>query len=203
MVNQEGLVRDLFVFGGSAGGLEALLEVLRCLPSDLPATVGVVLHRNPTFASKLAALLDRCVSLPVSEPKDGELLEMGHVYLAPRDVHMTIVDEQWRLLHDPKVHRMRPAVDPLMISAAAARGPRVVGIVVSGGGGDGVDGLIAIKSKGGLSIVQRPDEARQPSMPLAAIREYDVDAALRTDQIAEMLPLLAAGRPYTISRPRG
>ncbi len=128
---------------------------------------------------------------------------MGHVYLAPRDVHMTTVDEQWRLLQDPKVHRMRPAVDPLMISAAAARGPRVVGIVLSGGGSDGVDGLIAIKSKGGLSIVQRPDEARQPSMPLTAIREDDVDAALRADQIAEMLPLLAAGRPCTISRPRG
>ena len=200
VVNAEELVRDLFVFGGSAGGIEALLQVLHGLPSDLPATVGVALHRSPEFASQLAAVLARSVELPVSEPKDGEPLEAGHVYLAPRDVHMTIEGECWRLARGPKVHRMRPAVDPLFTSAAAARGARVVGILLSGGGVDGVEGLIAIKGKGGLSIVQRPDEARQPSMPLTAIREDDVDAALRTHRIAEMMLLLAAGRPYTPAR---
>lgn len=200
VVNAEEFVRDLFVFGGSAGGIEALLQVLRGLPSDLPATVGVALHRSPGFASQLAAVLARSVERPVSEPKDGEPLEAGHVYLAPRDVHMTIEDECWRLARGPKVHRMRPAVDPLFTSAAAARGARVVGILLSGGGVDGVEGLIAIKGKGGLSIVQQPDEARQPSMPLTAIREDDVDAALRTEEIAEMMLLLAAGRPYTPAR---
>jgi two-component system, chemotaxis family, protein-glutamate methylesterase/glutaminase len=205
VVNAEELVRDLFVFGGSAGGIEALLGILRRLPPDLPATIGVALHRSPlhrspAFASQLAAVLGRIVPLPVSEPKDGEQLEVAHVYLAPRDVHMTIEDERWRLTRDPKVHRMRPAVDPLFASAAGARGPRVAGILLSGGGADGVEGLIAITGKGGLSIVQRPDEAQQPSMPLIAIREDDVEAALRTEEIAEMLPLLAAGRPYTHPR---
>ena len=113
---------------------------------------------------------------------------------------MTIEDEHWRLARGPKVHRMRPAVDPLFASAAEARGSRVVGVLLSGGGVDGVEGLIAIKGKGGLSIVQRPDEARQPSMPLTAIREDDVNAALRADEIAEMIVLLAAGRPYTTRR---
>ena len=75
-----------------------------------------------------------------------------------------------------------------------------MGVLLSGGGVDGVEGLIAIKGKGGLSIVQRPDEARQPSMPLTAIREDDVNAALRADEIAEMIVLLAAGRPYTTRR---
>jgi two-component system chemotaxis response regulator CheB len=200
VVKAEELVRDLFVFGGSAGGIEALLGVLRRLPPDLPATIGVALHRSPEFASQLAAVLGRIVPLPVREPKDGEQLEIAQVYLAPRDVHMTIEDERWRLTRDPKVHRMRPAVDPLFASAAGARGPRVAGILLSGGGADGAEGLIAITGKGGLSIVQRPDEAQQPSMPLTAIREDDVDAVLRTQEIAEMLPLLAAGRPYTHPR---
>ena len=196
MVNEDGLVRDLFVFGGSAGGLEALVEILRDLPADLPATVAVVIHRHPEFASQLADVIDRAVALPVSEPKDGERLELSRVYVAPRDVHMVIDDERWRLVRGPKAHHMRPAADPLFISAAEARGPRAVGIVLSGGGVDGVDGLIAITSKGGLSIVQRPDEARQPSMPLTAIREDDVDAALSAVEIAQMLPVLAAGLPY-------
>src|SRR5262249_21512581 len=144
MVNEDGLVRDLFVVGGSAGGLEALVEILRDLPADLPATVAVVIHRSPEFASQPAGVIDPAVALPVSEPKDGERLEPSRVYVAPRDVHMIVDDEQWRLVRGPKVHHMRPAADPLFISAAEARGPRAVGIVLSGGGVDGVDGLITI-----------------------------------------------------------
>lgn len=200
MVNTEELVRNLFVFGGSAGGIEALLDVLRRLPPDLPATIGVALHRSPEFGSRLANVLARCIPVPVIELKDGEPLEIGRVYLAPRDVHMTIEDDRWRRTRDPRVHRMRPAVDPLFASAASARGPHVVGVLLSGGGVDGVEGLIAIKSKGGLSVVQRPDEARQPSMPAMALREDDVDAALSTREIAELLPLLAAGRSYPPAR---
>jgi two-component system, chemotaxis family, protein-glutamate methylesterase/glutaminase len=196
MINEAGLVRDLVTFGGSAGGLEALLGVLRRLPLDLPTTIGVVLHRSPDVESQLTGILSRSAELPVSEPSDGEPLKSGHVYVAPRDLHMTIEGECWRLRRGPKIHRMRPAVDPLLISAAEARGSRVVGILLSGGGSDGVDGLIAITGKGGLSIAQRPDQARQPSMPESAIREDDVDAVLCVSEIAAMLPLLAAGQPY-------
>jgi chemotaxis response regulator CheB len=70
----------------------------------------------------------------------------------------------------------------------------VVGVLLSGGGADGVESLIAIKAKGGISLVQRPDEARQTSMPIAALREDDVDAAIGTDAMALLLPLLAVGR---------
>src|SRR5262245_29612996 len=115
---------------------------------------------------------------------------------------MTIEDERWRLSRGPKVHRMRPAVDPLLISAAMARGNRVVGVLLSGGGVDGVEGLIAITGKGGLSIAQEPDEARQPSMHVTAIREDDVSAVLGIDEIATVLRLLAAGRSVEVSRAR-
>jgi two-component system, chemotaxis family, protein-glutamate methylesterase/glutaminase len=188
------------VFGGSAGGLEALIGVLHDVPCDLPATIGIALHRSPAGGSHLAVILGRNVALPVSEPSDGESVKPGHVYLAPTDFHMTIEDERWRLSRGPKMHRMRPAVDPLMISAATARGNRVVGVLLSGGGVDGVEGLIAITAKGGLSIAQQPEQARQPSMPVTAIREDDVDAVLRIDEIAAILPLLAAGRSVEVSR---
>lgn len=89
---------------------------------------------------------------------------------------------------------MRPAVDPLFKSAAAARRRRVVGVLLSGGGADGVEGLIAIKAGGGMSLVQQPEQARLPSMPVTALREDDVDAALRVEEIAMLVPLLAAGQ---------
>jgi two-component system chemotaxis response regulator CheB len=193
MINEARIVRDLFAFGGSAGGLEALLEVLRPLPREFPGTIGVVLHRSPVHVSHLASLLAGTIALPVKEPADGEAVESGHVYLAPRDFHMTIEDERWRLDRGPKRHRMRPAVDPLLISAAAARGERAVGVLLSGGGGDGVDGLIAT-AKGGLSIVRRPDQARVQSMPMTAIQENDVDCVLRADEIASVIQRLAEGQ---------
>lgn len=200
MINDEGIVRDLFVFGGSAGGLEALLEVLHRLPRDFPATIGVALHRSASRESQLVEILARNIPFPISEPSDGESVKPGHIYLAPRDFHMTIEDERWRLDRGPKVHRMRPAVDPLLISAAASRGNRVVGVLLSGGGVDGVEGLIAITGKGGLSIAQQPEQARQPSMPVSAIRADDVDAVLRLQEIATILPLLAAGLAVELPR---
>jgi len=200
MINDEGIVRDLFAFGGSAGGLEALLEVLQRLPRDFPATIGVALHRSASHESQLVEILARNIPLPIGEPSDGESVKPGHIYLAPRDFHMTIEDERWRLDRGPKVHRMRPAVDPLLMSAAASRGNRVVGVLLSGGGVDGVEGLIAITGKGGLSIAQQPEQARQPSMPVSAIRADDVDAVLRLQEIATILPLLAAGLAVELPR---
>lgn len=175
------------------------MGILRRLPPDFAATIGVALHRSPVGESQLAAILARNSALPVCEPTDGDALKPGYVYLAPSDFHMTIDDERWRLDRGPKMHRMRPAVDPLLTSAAMARGNRVVGVLLSGGGTDGVEGLIALTSKGGISIAQHPDQARQPSMPITAIREDDVDAVLGIDEIAALLPLLAAGRSVELS----
>jgi two-component system chemotaxis response regulator CheB len=98
------------------------------------------------------------------------------------------------------VHSTRPAVDPLFVSAARARGRHVLGVLLSGGGSDGVDGLIAIKAAGGLSIVQDPDEARQPSMPIRAITEDDVEAVLPAREMAGAIAALAAGKPLTRQR---
>jgi two-component system chemotaxis response regulator CheB len=193
MMNQAGVVRNVITVGASAGGIEALIDLLHRLPPDLPAVLGVVVHRSSFFASRLDRVLGRRSALPVGEPADGEALREGRVYLAPRDHHLVIADGAWRLGRGPRRHGLRPSVDALFSSAARSHGHRVVGVLLSGAGSDGVAGLIAIKAASGLSIVQDPAEARHPGMPSQAIREDDVDAVLRIAQIAKALPVLAAG----------
>lgn len=194
-VNDERIRRRFFVFGASAGGLEALIAILGRLPARMDATVAVVIHRSPTHASVMADILGRRSAMPVREPVDGEPIQRGQVYLAPRNLHMQVEGDVWRLGDDSPVHRWRPAVDPLFCSAAKHRGEEVVGVLCSGGGDDGVQGLIEIKQRGGLSIAQDPNQALQGSMPTSAIRYDDVDLVLRTEAIATVLPLLAAGEP--------
>jgi two-component system chemotaxis response regulator CheB len=106
---------------------------------------------------------------------------------------MVMQDSVMRLDRGPKQHRTRPAIDPLFRSAAAVYGPRVVGVLLSGMGGDGVTGLIDIKHSGGVSLVQSPAEAQFPTMPSRAIKEDDVDGAVTVAGLAQILPVLAAG----------
>jgi two-component system chemotaxis response regulator CheB len=193
MINTERLVRDVVTIGASAGGVVALMRLLELLPSDLAATLTIVRHRSPFHETQLPLVLGRRAGLTVLEPTDGEAIQRGVVYVAPRDHHMVLYDGMVRLDRGPKQHRTRPAIDPLFRSAAAIYGRRVVGVLMSGMGGDGVSGLIDIKQSGGISLVQSPAEAQFPTMPSRAIREDDVDAALTVDGIAEALPVLAAG----------
>jgi len=194
MINSNELRRDVFVIGGSAGGIEALLTLLRALPAELPAAIGVVVHRSPHFESNLVRLLQRSSGLLVLEPSHGQKIAHRCVYVAPRDQHMVFEDGEARVHRGPKEHFTRPAIDPLFISAAEAYGPRVVGILLSGGGDDGTKGLIAIKAKKGVTIVQDPAEARYPSMPESGIRHDNVDAVLRLDAMATAIADLAHGR---------
>jgi two-component system, chemotaxis family, protein-glutamate methylesterase/glutaminase len=194
MINASQLRRDVFVIGGSAGSIEALLQLLGALPAELPATVGIVLHRSPHFESKLAQVFQRSSRLPIVEPAHGERISEQRVYVAPRDQHMLFEDGVVQVNRGPRQHFTRPAVDPLFISAAEAYGPRVVGILLSGGGDDGTSGLIAIKAKDGLTIAQDPLEARHSSMPASGIRHDRVDAVLKLEEMAPVIEALAHGR---------
>jgi two-component system chemotaxis response regulator CheB len=184
--------RDVAVIGASAGGIEALVELFRLLPATIPATLAVVVHRAPFRESHLAAVLGRRTALPVLEPADRTTAQPGRIYLAPRDHHLLVDGAGFRLSRGPKQHATRPAIDPLFRSAAETYGPRVVGVVLSGAGDDGVRGLIGIKAAGGASLVQSPAEARVPILPRAAIAEDDVDRVLTLDGIAAALVRLAA-----------
>jgi two-component system chemotaxis response regulator CheB len=192
-VNEARIPRSFFCFGASAGGIEALIAILDRLPTDLDATVAIVVHRSPTAASALVDIFARHSRMPVVEPIDGDPIRRRMVYLAPQDRHLIMEGERWRIEEGTSVHRWRPAVDPLFLSVAKYLGKTAVGVLLSGGGADGVDGLTEIKKRGGVSIAQDPRQALQDSMPKSAIKHDDVDLVLRLEQIAAIIPSLAAG----------
>jgi two-component system, chemotaxis family, protein-glutamate methylesterase/glutaminase len=201
-VNEERLVRDLIVIGASAGGISALLGLLGHLARDVTAIIAIALHRSPFAHSHLTKVLGRGTALQVFEPGSGDPLRPGSIFVAPRDQHMLIVDGHVRVERGPKEHFTRPAIDPLFSSAAAAYGRRVAGVLLSGGGEDGVVGLVRIKAAGGISLVQAPGQAQHPFMPRNAIRYDHVDAALPVDQLAHAIARLAAGECLELPRPR-
>jgi two-component system chemotaxis response regulator CheB len=192
-INPQRIVRDVVVMGASAGGIRAVIEVLSRLPADLPAFIGVVIHRGAASTSSWSELLGSKAKMKVVEPANGDPLQRGVVYVAPADCHMRFERESIALDVGAKEHHTRPAVDPLFNSAALAYGPRVVGVVLTGGGHDGMQGLLDVTTAGGLSLVQKPSEAQEPSMPEYAIARDHVSAALTVEQIGDALVALAAG----------
>lgn len=197
-INEEERARDVIVLGASAGGIEAVMEILACFPDDLPAVVGVVIHRGASSLSDWSYVLGLKSHIRVIEPAHGERLSRGVVYIAPPDSHMLLDHERVVLDHGPKRQYTRPAVDPLFTSAALAYGPRVVGVVLTGGGHDGAQGLVDIHAAGGLSLAQSPLEAQHASMPIHALTRDHVDAVLPLARIGDALVKLARGASVTI-----
>src|SRR5215470_589824 len=185
MINAERLARDIVVVGGSAGGVTPIMSLLERLPSNLPAAMAVVVHRHPFHETRLPQVLGRRCRLTVVEPLDGDPVQRGTVYVAPRDQHLVFNDGVVRLDRGPKQHRTRPAIDPLFVSASACYGPRVLGILFSGLGSDGVSGFLTIKAGGGITLVQTPSDAEFPTMPLRALRGDDVDGALSVGELGD------------------
>jgi len=193
MLNAAEVARDVIVVGASAGGIAAASALFRMIPSDLLAIKAVVLHRSPYASTRLASVLERLSGQHVIEPEDGARLVPGAVYLAPADMHLTLARDHAVLTRGVHEHSTRPSVDPLFRSAAAAFGRRVLGILLSGAGDDGVLGLMRIKAAGGIAIVQWPGEAEHASMPTNALRHDRVDAALPLHKMAAVIPCLARG----------
>jgi two-component system chemotaxis response regulator CheB len=191
----------LIVIGASAGGVSALERLAASLPETLAAPVLVVLHVG-AHPSALPEVLSYRGRLPAEHAHDGQSPEPGRIYVAPPDHHMLVVDNSLRLNRGPKEHHARPAIDPLFLSAALARGPEVIGVVLTGMLDDGTFGLQAIKRCGGTAVVQDPADAVEPSMPLSALRHVDVDHCVPLDEMAELLVDLASTPPSTAVRPR-
>lgn len=185
----------LVVMGTSAGGLDALKRVLGRLPADFPAPVLVVMHIGARD-SILPELLGKVCALPVRHARDGERLARAVVLVAPPDRHLMVARDGAigcvRLSRGAMENYTRPAIDPLFRSAAAAYGPGVTGVVLTGYLDDGTAGLLAIKACGGRAVVQDPDEAFAPGMPASALEQVAVDHVLTLDELGDMLPELAA-----------
>lgn len=176
----------LVVIGASAGGLEAVREVLSGLGPDFPAAVLIVIHTG-SDGTTLPAVLGRSTPLPVAIGRDGERLARGRVYVPPPNCHLMVDGERLALTRGPRQHGFRPAVDPLFISAASSCRGNVIGVVLSGALDDGALGLMAIKRSGGIAVVQNPEEAAFPSMPLTALKSVEVDYVLPAAEIAPRL----------------
>jgi two-component system, chemotaxis family, protein-glutamate methylesterase/glutaminase len=177
-------MHPIVVIAASAGGLDPLRRIVAALPIPCHASIFVVLHigNRPSY---LPSILARN-GLPAEFARDGGLIEAGHVYTAPPDRHMLLESGRIRLSDGPKIHFTRPAADPLFISAADAYGEHVIGVVLSGGDGDGASGLKAIKAGGGRALVQHPDQAAASSMPRAAITADDPEVYLLQELIAQV-----------------
>lgn len=197
-LNEQAIARDVIVIGASAGGIPAVSHLLSLLPNDLPAMIGVVIHRGDKAKSNWSDMFMRKTKLRVMEPSEGEPIVRGVVYLAPSDQHMTWVDGFVRLDRGEKRHHTRPAVDPLFTSAARTYGSRTIGVVLTGGGSDGAQGLLDIWTAGGIAIAQAPDEAEIPSMPRQAIAKDHIGAVLALHEIADALTHVVRGERWPI-----
>jgi len=181
------------VIGASAGGVEALRTLVAALPADLPAALFIVLHVG-SHKSILPWLLDQSEGLPVTHANDGEMFEPGHIYVAPPDHHMVIEPGRISLTKGPRENWARPAIDPLFRSAASVCGANTIGVILTGALNDGTAGLYEVAEAGGVTIVQDPAEALNPSMPRSALAHVAVDHCLPLAGIAELLTGLIRSR---------
>jgi two-component system chemotaxis response regulator CheB len=191
---------DIVVIGMSAGGVEALSELVAGLPPGLPSSLFVVCHVPAQSRSRLPQILGGRGPLPAGHAADGEPIRPGRIYVAPPDFHLLVRSGRVEVHHGPRENRHRPAIDPLFRTAAAAYGRRVVGVVLSGGSSDGSAGLLAVRAAGGLAVVQDPAEAPFPQMPQAARDIAGADFTLPVSEISALLARLA-GEP--VRQPQG
>ncbi len=187
---------DLVIgIGASTGGVEALREILVHLPAHMPPIL-IAQHMPPGFTETFARRLDSICQLGVSEAQDGEPACQGMAYIAPGGRHLTLARRmggyQLKLTDEPPVNRHRPSVDPLFRSIARVAGPRSVGVMLTGMGGDGAEAMLEMKNAGAHTIAQ--DEATSVvfGMPRQAIALGGVREVLGLGEMAARLAALTA-----------
>ena len=184
---------SIVVIGASAGGEEAIVELVAGLPRDLPAAVCIALHIGAR-PSNAPELFGRAGRLPAVFAAQGAPLLPGCIYVAPPDHHLLVAPGRLHLSRGPQGNRTRPAVDPLFRTAAEAYGPAAIGVILSGLLSDGTAGLSAIKGRGGTSVVQDPQDALYPGMPNSALAHVLVDHCVPVSGMAGLLVRLTKGQ---------
>ena len=169
-------IHHIVVIGTSAGGLTALTELVGQLKKEWKASYFIVLHLSRKGISDyLVHRLQEFTDLTCVRATEGASIKPGHIYIAMPDFHLLVKKGEVRLGHGPTENRWRPSIDVLFRSAAAAYGYQTVGIILTGLLNDGVSGMWAIKRSGGSLIVQDPNEAEYPDMPLSVLSRMEVD----------------------------
>ena len=184
---------DLVVVGSSAGGVGALSTLVSTLAKDFPAPIVLAQHLDPQRESHLGAILDRRSELPIVVVNEHQptRLENGKIYVVPANKHVKIADRHVHLESD-HVERPTPSVDKLLTSAAAAYGEHLIAVILTGSGSDGAAGAVEVKNAGGQVIIQNPETAPYPSMPLS-LPPTVVDHVVEIEQIGPLLYELLKG----------
>ena len=179
---------EAIVIGASAGGVDALLNILTPLREGFGLPIVVVLHLPDERRSHLAEVFARRVALPVLEASDKCRIEAGTLYFATPGYHLSVEqDRSFSLSLEDRVHYSRPAIDYLFESAADAYGPKLAAVLLTGANRDGAHGLAQVKRRGGLTVVQDPDEAQVATMPQAALDIHQPDHILTIRGIGRLL----------------
>jgi two-component system, chemotaxis family, protein-glutamate methylesterase/glutaminase len=196
-------VPPVVVVGASAGGVEALRELVANLPPDFEACVLVVLHMPARGSSALPAILDRAGPLPARAAREGDRLEPGTVLVGVPDHHLVVLSDSITLTRGPHENGHRPAVDVLFRSAARHHDGRTTAVVLSGALDDGAAGMVAVRRRGGNGIVQDFDEALYDAMPRGAAAGAEVEHVVPVAKIPPLLSELVAMSPEPVVRPAG
>ena len=179
---------EAVVIGASAGAVDALSTILGPLPVEFSIPVIIVVHVPSDQKSLLAELFGAKCRLPVREPDDKEPIAAGVVYIAPPDYHLLVEREKvFSLSNEEPVCFCRPSIDVLFESAAEAYTTQLIGIILTGANHDGAAGLARVVKAGGKAIVQRPDTAQSPIMPLAALKSCPDAQPLDLNEIVDYL----------------
>lgn len=173
------------VIGASAGGVQALLQILPPLPATYPLPVLIVVHVPPDRDNALVSLFQARCQIQVREAEDKEPVLPGVVYFAPSDYHLLVeTDGTLSLSSDELVNHSRPSIDVLLESSADAFGSDLVGVILTGANDDGARGLQAVVEAGGVAIVEDPAEAYASAMPAASLRASPSAKAMKVAAIA-------------------
>lgn len=185
-------VGRIVAIGASAGGIHSLRELLPQLPVIPDCCILVVIHLAPAHRSFLPEILRRSGKWKVKHPQDSEIMCAGTVYIAPPDLHLVLSGDRLQLLSSAHVRMQRPSVDVLFKSVAEERGAAAIGVLLSGAGRDGSDGLRSLKKLGAWTIVQDPAEALFPSMPFHGIETGCADFVMEARLIAPKISSLCS-----------
>jgi len=183
-LSKMGTPKYVLVVGASAGGLSALSELVGQLSKELDVAVFIVMHLSRIGISNF--LVDRLkplTSLQCVVAEEGATIEQGYIYVAQPNQHLLVKKGIIVIGRGPEENRWRPSIDVLFRSAAAAYSTRAIGVVLTGLLDDGTTGMLAIKRSGGVSIVQDPNEAEYPDMPLSVLNNMDVDYCVSLQQM--------------------
>lgn len=180
----------LAVVGSSAGGLDALSELFASFSKE-PENVAFIVaqHLSPDFKSHLTELLTRESKLPVQQAKDGQPIKPGMVYVTPPEKNISVTHGKISLEKSTTMYK--PSIDLLFKSAADCYGTNCIGIILSGTGSDGAQGIVDIKKRGGLTLVQNPKNADYDGMPVAAINTKHVDLTLQVNEMPSVVEYYA------------